>query len=181
MPARSNPRGLVNQELADIINSAENFLLIGDSSSNRFPGMSFHCYTQANRAFHCIDLGGLDTSRGFTSGQPVLNSFDELPDDWKGELAIIWVLPVMAAECTRMAADVGCTKIWYSFMTVSPEALAVAEERGLEVVEAGRCPVFFMDGTKPLPCRMHTAAVRLTGTLGLPPQTTVSGKRRELI
>ena len=62
-----------------------------------------------------------------------------------------------------------------------PEALAVAEERGLEVVEAGRCPVFFMDGPKPLPCRMHTAAVRLTGTLGLPRQTTISGKRRELI
>ena len=80
-----------------------------------------------------------------------------------------------------MAADVGCTKIWYSFMTVSPEALAVAEERGLEVVEAGRCPVFFMDGPKPLPCRMHTAAVRLTGTLGLPRQTTISDKRRELI
>jgi hypothetical protein len=53
----------MNEELAQVINNAEGFLLIGDSSSNRFPGMSFHCYSQANRSFHCIDLGGLDTSR----------------------------------------------------------------------------------------------------------------------
>jgi hypothetical protein len=171
----------VNQELADLINRPEPFLLIGDSSSNRFPGMSFHCYSQAGRSFYCVDLGGLDTSRGYTSGQPVLNTIDELPEDWNGDLAIIWVLPVMAAECTRMAAEAGCTKVWYSFQTVSAEALSVAEELGVEVVEAGRCPVYFMEGPKPIPCRVHTAAVRLTGTLGLPSQTSLTGKRRELI
>jgi predicted CoA-binding protein len=171
----------MNAYLSEIINNAENFLLIGDSSSNRFPAMSFHCYTEANKSFHCIDLGGLKESRGFSGGLPVLNSIEELPEGWSGKLAIIWVLPVLAAECTRMAASVGCTQVWYSFQTASPEALKVAEEHGMEVIECGRCPVYFFEGAKPLPCRMHTAAVKLTGTIDLPRQLDLDADRRELL
>ena len=171
----------MNQELYDIINSTEEFLLFGDSSSDRFPGMSFHCYTRGHRSFYCIDLGGLEKSRGYTSGERVLGSIAQLPEDWSGSLAIIWVLPILAAECTRLAAEAGCTKLWYSFQTVSAEAIKVADELGLEVVEAGRCPVYFLDGPKPMPCRLHTAAVKFTGTLALPRQVDFTTARRELL
>ena len=55
--------------LADVINQAHNFLLIGDSSEDRFPGFSYAAYTKANRRFYCLDLGGLKVSRGPGQGR----------------------------------------------------------------------------------------------------------------
>jgi len=155
-------------------------LLIGDSDSDRFPAMSYHCYMQGDRPFFCLDLGSLSVSRGFTKGGPVMSSLDELPDNWGGELAVVWVHPYRAAECVRLAASVGCTKVWFSFQTVSEEAVEVAAKLGLEVVEAGRCPVFYLENPSALPCKVHTLMARLMGARALPPQTRAGPGRREL-
>lgn len=167
--------------LAAVINTEAPILLVGDSSSARFPAMSFNCYKRQAKPVYCVDLGGRTTSRGGSAGHAVYPSFNDLPPDWGGELAILWVPPFRAAECTRAIAAVGCTKVWYSFQTVTPEAISTAAEMAVEVVEAGRCPVFFLEGPKPLPCRLHIAAVRFSGALALPPQTTASSRRRELL
>ena len=65
--------------LAEVINAAEGFLLIGDSSQDRFPGYSYHAYTIAGRRFYCLDLGGLTESRGPTKGGKVYTKIEELP------------------------------------------------------------------------------------------------------
>ena len=167
--------------LAAIVQTEAPLLLVGDSASERFPAMSFDCYQRQGREVYCVDLGGRTTSRGAAAGLPVYPTFDALPADWGGELAILWVPPFRAAECTRAIAAVGCTKVWYSFHTVSPEAITTAADLQVEVVEAGRCPVFYLDGPKPMACRLHTAAARLFGMRSLPPQTTASPARRELL
>jgi predicted CoA-binding protein len=171
----------MQNSLAAVINTEQPILLVGDSASARFPAMSFDCYMRQGKAVSCVDLGGRTTSRGASAGHAIYPSFDDLPPDWGGELAILWVPPYRAAECTRAVAAVGCTKVWYSFHTVTPEAISTAAELGVEVVEAGRCPVFFLKGPKPLPCRLHTAAARLFGMRSLPPQTDASATRRELL
>lgn len=167
--------------LSEIMAEERPLLLIGDSDANRFPGMSYHCYATSGREFYCLDLGKLASSRGFTRGGPVIHAVDELPETWSGDLAIIWVSPIRAAEATRVAAEAGCTRIWYSFQTATPEAVELARELGLDVVEIGRCPLYFFEGQKPLPCRLHTAVVSASGTRDLPPQTTMGDTRRELI
>ena len=43
---------------------ADGFVLIGDSSQDRFPGFSYHAYTTAKKRFYCLDMGGLTESRG---------------------------------------------------------------------------------------------------------------------
>lgn len=61
----------MSHPLADIINQAEGFLLIGDSAAERFPALSFHAYTRAGKTFYCLDMGGLTESRGASAGRKV--------------------------------------------------------------------------------------------------------------
>ena len=65
---------------------AERFLLIGDSSEDRFPALSFHNYTETKKTFYCLDLGGLTEARGKSAGKPVFARVEDVPDD-VGDLA----------------------------------------------------------------------------------------------
>ncbi len=164
--------------LEDVIRSAEGLVLIGDSSRDRFPGFSFNAYTKRGKRFYCLDLGGLTESRGPTKGERVYTSVDELPDD-RGDLAILWVHPHDAARAVDVAHEAGCRRIWFSFQTGHRDAVARATELGMEIVEIGRCPVYYLDGA-PGPCKAHALMTKVSGTYGRPPQLDVDAKRREL-
>lgn len=163
--------------LADIINSADGFLVIGDSSQDRFPGFSYNAYTKTKRRFFCLDMGGLTESRGPTKGGKVYTSVAELPEGQVGDLAIIWVKPRRCREAVELAHDAGCKRIWFSFHTAHPTAIERAGQLGMEVVEVGRCPIYYLQGA-PLACRGHAAMVRLSGTRRRPPQKTLDKKQR---
>jgi len=165
--------------LQKVIDEADGFLIIGDSSEGRFPAASYHAYTGLGKRFYCLDLGGLTQSRGKTKGGKVYTSVQELPED-HDDLAVIWVEPHSASRAVDVAREAGCTRIWFSFQTGHPEAVAHARELGLEVVEIGRCPVYYADPTN-RGCRLHTAITRVTGTWGRPPQTDPDAKHRELV
>ncbi len=169
----------MSHPLEDVIRNAEPLVLIGDSSEGRFPAMSFHDYTKTGTRFYCLDLGGLTESRGFTKGAKVYTEIDELPGD-RGDLAIIWVKPRSAANAVEVAHNAGCKRVWFNFQTGHPAAVAKADELGMEVVEIGRCPVYYMKKQVPA-CRIHTTLVKLSGAYAKPPQTHVTGKRREMI
>lgn len=158
---------------------ADGFLLIGDSGSNRFPATSFNCYTKIGKRFYCLDMDGLAESRGFSKGQKVYTSVDELPEE-RGDLAILWVHPYRAHDAVSLAHKAGATKVWFSFGTCSESAFEHAKSLDMEIVEIGRCPVFFL-GRQVGPCRIHTAMVGLSGARKLPPQTDFHQKRRELV
>ena len=164
--------------LQQLINDTDGFVLIGDSSEDRFPAFSYHAYTTAGKRFYCVDLGGLDGSRGATKGGKVYKTVAELPDD-HADLAIIWMKPRSAARAVEAAHEAGCKRIWFSFQTGHPDAVARARELGMEVVEIGRCPVYYLDGA-PAICKAHGLMTRLTGTYGRAPQLDAAAKRREL-
>ncbi len=159
--------------------SADGFIVIGDSSQGRFPAQSFHCYTQVGKRFYCLDLGGLTESRGKSAGTRVYASVAELPDD-RGDLAIIWVKPNQASRAVDIAREAGCRRVWFSFATGHRDAVARASELGMEVVEIGRCPVYYLDEMVPA-CRAHTLLVKLSGTYRKPPQTDPDSRHRELV
>jgi hypothetical protein len=167
----------MSHPLAEVINHAEGFLIIGDSAADRFPGFSYHAYTTAGRRFYCLDLGGLKESRGPTTGGKVYTSVDELPKDELGDLAILWVKPKRSKEAVEIAHEAGCTKVWFSFHTAHPTAIERAKELGMEIVEVGRCPVYYLRGA-PLACRGHAAIVKLSGTARRPPQKTLDREQR---
>jgi hypothetical protein len=163
----------MDHPLSQVINQAQGLLLIGDSAAGRFPAYSYNAYTHVGKRFYCLDMGGLERSRGPTSGGKVYARIEDLPPD-RGDLAIIWVKPERAAEAVEWAQRAGARRVWFSFETASAEAVARAGELGLEVVEIGRCPVYYLDGA-PLACAAHTLMVRITGKLRPPPRTTFAG------
>lgn len=164
--------------LEDVIRNADRFVLIGDSSEDRFPAMSFHCYTKVGKPFYCIDLGGLTESRGGTKGKKVYGSASELPAD-HGDLAVVWMKPHSAVKGVEVAKEAGCKRIWFSFQTGHHSAVERARALGMEVVEIGRCPVYYLEDMTPA-CRGHTMLVKLSGSYKKPPQTDPRADRREL-
>lgn len=170
----------MSHPLEDVMKSADGFLLIGESNSGRFPGYSYHQYTQAGRRFYCLDLDGLPASRGPTKGGKVYHAVSELPAD-RGDLAILWTLPRTARRAVEIAHEAGCKRVWFSFKSGHRDGVARARELGMEVVEIGRCPIYYMEGKTGAACKAHTAFVKLTGAYGKPPQTDGEAKHRELL
>ena len=164
--------------LETVINGAERFVLIGDSSEDRFPGFSYAAYTKAGKPFYCLDMGGLTASRGPVKGGKVYTSVADLPAD-RTDLAIVWTKPRTAIRAVDLAHEAGCTRIWFSFGSGHRDAVAKARELGMEVVEIGRCPVYYLDD-KPTGCKLHTAMTRVSGTYKRPPQLDANAKRREI-
>lgn len=165
--------------LEDVMRNAQPFLIIGDSSEDRFPAMSFHNYKKTNTRFYCLDLGDLSESRGGTKGEKVYTSVADVPDD-RTDLAIIWVKPKSAKNAVDVAHDAGTKRVWFSFHTGHRDAVARARELGMEVVEIGRCPVHYMEHQIAV-CRAHTVAIKISRAYGKPPQTDPDARRREII
>jgi len=168
----------VSHPLEDVIRNASGFVLIGDSEAGRFPGLSFHIYTTVGKSFYCLDMGGLTESRGGSPGKKVYTTVAELPED-RDDLAVIWVKPGRAKEAVTLAHEAGCKRVWFSFKTGHRDAVALARELGMTVVEIGRCPVYYMD-EKVGPCKAHTAILKVSGSYNKPPQTEPDAKRREM-
>lgn len=156
--------------LQEILRGADGLLLSGDSTADRFPGFSYAAYTKANKPFFCLDLGGLPASRGPVKGGKVYHSVAELPAE-KGDLAVIWVKPKRAKEAVDIAHEAGCKRVWFSFGSGHRDAVGRARELGLDVVEIGRCPVYYLDGA-PIGCAAHTLMVKATGAWAKPPKPT---------
>ncbi len=159
----------MSHPLENVIRQADGFVLIGDSSAARFPGMSFHSYTKVGKRFYCIDLGGMTESRGMTKGAKVYTSVDELPDD-RDDLAVIWVTRSKLITAIDTAVEAGCKRVWFSFKSSDTKSVAYAREKGLEVVEVGRCPVYYMDKMSAI-CKAHTLMFKMGGGYKKPPQT----------
>ena len=66
---------------------------------------------------------------------------------------------------SRPATSENVTRVWFSFLTGHRDAVARARELGMEVVEIGRCPVYYLDD-KPGVCKVHTTLTKLSGTYG---------------
>jgi hypothetical protein len=169
----------MSHPLEEVIRKADGFVLIGDSSEGRFPAMSYHSYSKVGKRFYCLDLGGLKESRGPTKGGRVYSSVEELPED-RNDLAVIWIKPRSAAGAVEVAHQAGCKRVWFSYKSGHRDAVARAGELGMEVVEVGRCPVYYMDAKAP-GCKAHEYMVRATRLYRRPPSLEADPDRREIL
>ena len=168
----------MSHPLEDVMAEGEPFLLIGDSSEDRFPATSYDCYTKVGRPFYCLDLGGRTESRGLSKGLKVYPKLEDVPED-RGDLALIWVKPRSAKRAVEVAHEAGCKRVWFSFSTGHRDAVARAKELEMEVVEIGRCPAYYLEKQTAV-CKAHTLLTKLTGSYRRPPQLDVDAKRREM-
>lgn len=165
--------------LETVIRNAEPFVFIGDSAEDRFPGVSYANASRKSHRVYYLDLGGLKESRGPVKGGKVYTDAAEIPSD-RTDLAVIWVKPHKATQAVEIAHGLGAKRLWFSFQTGHRDAVARARALGMEIVEIGRCPVYYMEGQIGA-CKTHTVLVKLSGAYGKAPQTDADAKRRELM
>ncbi len=170
----------MSHPLETVMRETDGFVLIGNSAEDRFPGFSYNVYTRLGKRFYCLDMGKLAVSRGPTKGGKVYHEVAELPAD-HDDLAIIWVKPHTATHAVELAHEAGCKRVWFSFGAGYPAAVVRARELGMNVVEIGRCPIYYLDDKVHPGCKMHTAMVKLTGLYAKPPQTDAHAKHREMM
>ncbi|MBK7586232.1 MAG: CoA-binding protein [Myxococcales bacterium] len=165
--------------LEDVIRNAEPFVFIGDSGEDRFPAMSYANASKKGHRVYYLDLGGMTASRGPVKGGKVYAEPKDIPAD-RSDLAVVWTKPHSAKRAVDIAHELGAKRIWFSFQTGHRDAVAHARSLDMEVVEIGRCPVYYMEGQVPV-CKVHTAVVKLSGSYAKPPQLDPEAKRRELL
>jgi len=112
------------------------FAVVGHSGKRNFPKMTYNGLKKTGKAVYAVDLGGAEVE-GDTS-YPDLSS---LPG--RVEAAVLELPKNETAEWVGRAADAGCTAVWIHQQTDTPEALELAEKRGLEVC-AGNCAVMYV-------------------------------------
>ena len=113
------------------------FAFVGHSSKKRFPELSYEKSKKLGKKVFAIDP---EADR--IKGDRAYHGFDELPEPV--EAAVLEVPRAETAEWVEKAADAGIKNVWIHMLRDTPEALAVAEERGLNVL-TGTCAVMYVN------------------------------------
>lgn len=112
------------------------FAFVGNSAKKGFPALSFEeAKKRGKKAF------AVDASVAQIGGDKTYPDFASLPEKVDG--AVLEVPREETAEWVRRAADAGVERVWIHMNRDTPEALAVAKERGLEVL-TGTCAVMYL-------------------------------------
>ncbi len=113
------------------------FAFVGHSSKRRFPELSYEKSRKLGKKVFAIDP---DVDR--IKGDRAYRGFDELPE--QVEAAVLEVPRSETADWVEKAADAGIKNVWIHMHRDSPEALAIARERGLNVL-TGTCAVMYVN------------------------------------
>jgi predicted CoA-binding protein len=114
----------------------ESFAVVGDRERRSFPKLTYRGLKGAGRTVYAVDPSG-----GEVEGDPTYPDLAGLPAPV--EAAVLELPKDEMAEWVGRAADAGIKAVWIHQQTDTPEALALARERGLEVC-AGTCAVMYV-------------------------------------
>jgi len=113
------------------------FAFVGHSAAKPFPVLSYReLRKQPGKKVFAID-----PSVGEIEGDRTYPDFASLPGTV--DAAVLEVPRSETAEWVVRAADAGVSKVWIHMGRETPEALRVAEERGLDV-HTGTCAVMYV-------------------------------------
>ena len=112
------------------------FAFVGHSAAKPFPALSFgHAKRLGKQVFP------IDPSVPHIAGEKTFTDFASLPG--KVEAAVLEVPREETARWVGLAADAGIKSVWIHMNRETPEALALAKERGVEVF-TGSCAVMYL-------------------------------------
>jgi len=113
------------------------FAFVGRSSEKPFPKLSY----QELRRHAGKKVFAVDPSVPEIAGDRSYPDFASLPE--AVDAAVLEVPREETAEWVRKAADAGISELWIHMGRETPEALALAAERGIRV-QTGTCAVMYV-------------------------------------
>jgi predicted CoA-binding protein len=132
----------------------EKFALVGRSEVKPFPTLSYAALKKAAGK----TVFAVDPSADEIEGDPAFKDLASLPEPV--DAVVLEVPKEETAQWVQQAADAGITEVWIHMGRETPEALSLAEEKGLEV-RTGTCAVQYLDTS--FPHNIHKFFRKLTG------------------
>jgi len=114
----------------------ESFAFVGHTAKSGFPTLSYGELRKQGRKVY-----GVDPSVDEIDGDRVYRDFASLPE--AVDAAVLEVPREETCEWVERAADAGIRHVWVHMGRDTPEALALAEKRGLDVLK-GTCAVMYV-------------------------------------
>ena len=116
--------------------SHESFALVGHTSKRGFPELSYSGLREQGKKVFAVD-----PSVGEIKGDRAYPDFESLPE--KVDAVVLEVPKEETEDWVRKAADAGIRNVWIHMTRDTPEAVALAKERGLNVL-TGTCAVMYV-------------------------------------
>ena len=112
------------------------FAFVGHSAKKGFPKLSYQELRKQGKKVFAVDpsVDAIDGDRAY----PDLESLPQ-----KVDAAVLEVPREETEEWVRRAADAGAGSVWIHMNRETPEAVALARERGLDVL-TGTCAVMYV-------------------------------------
>jgi len=112
------------------------FAIVGHSAKKGFPKLTYRGLKKQGRKIFPVD-----PSVNEIEGDKTYSDLASLPEPVHA--AVLEVPKDETADWVRRAADAGIGNVWIHMTRETPEALAVAKERGLNVL-TGTCAVMYV-------------------------------------
>ncbi len=118
------------------------YAVVGHGERRAFPKLTYRGLKRSGRTVYAVDPSG-----GQVEGDPTYPDLGALPAPVE---AVALELPKdETAEWVSRAAEAGATAVWIHQQTDTPEALALAGERGLDVCSGGCAVMYVTPGFSP--------------------------------
>ncbi len=128
--------------------SHESFALVGHTARRGFPTLSYGALRKQGKKVFAIE-----PSVGEIEGDKAYPDFESLPE--KVDAVVLEVPKEETEDWVRKAADAGVRNVWIHMTRDTPVAVALAKERGLNVL-TGTCAIMYVKPGFHLP---HVAQV----------------------
>ncbi len=115
------------------------FAFVANSAKKPFPKLSYK--ELKGQGGKNVKVFAIDPSLEEIAGERAYPDFGSLPESV--EAAVLEVPREESADWVRKAADAGVKHLWIHMGRETPEALALAEERGLSVL-TGTCAAMYV-------------------------------------
>jgi len=112
------------------------YAFVAHSAVKPFPKLSYGALKKQGRKVFAVD-----PSVDQIDGDSTFPDLDSLPE--KVEAVVLETPRAETEEWVRKAADAGVRSVWIHMARETPEAVALARERGLEVL-TGTCAVMYV-------------------------------------
>jgi len=112
------------------------FAVIGDSAKRAFPKLTYKGLKKEGRTVYPVDPSGAEVD-----GDTTYPDLAALPAPV--EAVVLEVPKDQTATWVGKAADAGVKAVWMHQQTDTPEAIALAKEKGMEVC-SGTCAVMYV-------------------------------------
>ncbi len=132
----------------------DSFAVVGHEARGNFPVLTYRGLKSRGKTVHAID-----PSTETVEGDPAFPDLEHLPA--RVEAAILEVPKDETAAWVRSVADAGIRHVWIHMGRDTPEALALAKDRGLDV-HSGTCAVMYVSEGFSVHA-IHRAIRRITG------------------